>query len=330
MNKKCIAQLADKEFYRPQICLENRLTRALVDDRKVFQNHKMVIADIGARYGFDPFWNIFSDQCIQYGFESDLSECLRLRKQYSENDVESLKRIAHHALWEKPGSRTLYVTKSPNNSSCYLPNKKFFQQFPDSSSVEVIRKDKITAITFDEFAQKEKIDFDVLKLDVQGGELPILKGAARELSRSVLAVIAEVEFVELYSRQPLFSDVDQYMRRMGFVLFDLDIRRWRRKSLTKEFDGIQIGQSVWADALYLKDPIGGGPSVRKKFDKTMWLKLIALSELFSLPDYALQLVDFAHQYASIKKSQKEEYVRLLNANCIVSANQRRMLNSLKK
>ena len=72
-------------------------------------------------------------------------------------------------------------------------------------SVATTRLDDINGI--------EKIDF--IKLDVQGSELTILSNAKR-LLESCLLVQVEVEFVELYEGQPLFSDVDNFMRSRCF------------------------------------------------------------------------------------------------------------------
>ena len=48
---------------------------------------------------------------------------------------------------------------------------------------------------------------DYLKIDVQGGELDVLKGAQRVL-KDVIAVHCEVEFAPVYRDQPLFAEID--------------------------------------------------------------------------------------------------------------------------
>jgi hypothetical protein len=180
--------------------------------------------------------------------------------------------------------------------------------------MEVERIIEIPTTTIDGYHQRKGIDFDVLKIDVQGGELEVLKGAVKQLDDSVLAVIAEVEFVKLYEGQSLFSDIDIFMREHGFALFDLDIRRWRRKTLPEAFDGIRMGQTIYADALYMWDPLeqNSGPKLSKL------MKLAALAECFSLPDYAMEILSAAEKFRLINKSKEEELVKLLERNRIVA------------
>ncbi len=51
-----------------------------------------------------------------------------------------------------------------------------------------------------------------LELDTQGSELDILRGAALALDGPILAVKAECEFVPQYLKQPLFGEVDAFLR----------------------------------------------------------------------------------------------------------------------
>ena len=67
---------------------------------------------------------------------------------------------------------------------------------------------------------------------------------------NVVGIEVEVEFSQLYENQPLFNDVDNFLRDKGFELFDLRRGYWIRKVAA----GIQKGQLVFADALYLKSP----------------------------------------------------------------------------
>ena len=72
------------------------------------------------------------------------------------------------------------------------------------------------------------------------------------LTRSIFGVEVEVEFIEMYQDQPLFNEVDSFMRERGFHLFDLKLFYWRRKS-GLGFDGNRRGQLVHGDALYLRN-----------------------------------------------------------------------------
>ncbi len=60
----------------------------------------------------------------------------------------------------------------------------------------------------------------LLKIDVEGGELEVLRGAS-ELLADCEIVLLEVAFVELIEGAPLFHDVVAEMHRLGFVVGEL-------------------------------------------------------------------------------------------------------------
>lgn len=60
---------------------------------------------------------------------------------------------------------------------------------------------------------------DFIKIDVQGYELEVLKGADRLLCESVAAVYSEAQMVPLYEGAALYSDIDQFLRRRGFEMY---------------------------------------------------------------------------------------------------------------
>jgi len=59
---------------------------------------------------------------------------------------------------------------------------------------------------------------DVIKLDVQGYELEVLKGAGKYLAE-VKYIIAEVSFKEYYKDQPLLLDIAAYLRTYNFDIY---------------------------------------------------------------------------------------------------------------
>jgi FkbM family methyltransferase len=63
-------------------------------------------------------------------------------------------------------------------------------------------------------------EIDLLKLDLQGYELEALKGCGVLLER-IKIISTEIEFVSLYDGQPLFGDVDVFLRANGFRLLNL-------------------------------------------------------------------------------------------------------------
>lgn len=61
---------------------------------------------------------------------------------------------------------------------------------------------------------------DFLKLDVQGYELEILKGAGKTL-RGVEVILMEVSLLGVYEEAPLLHDVTRFMAEQGFRAYDI-------------------------------------------------------------------------------------------------------------
>lgn len=80
----------------------------------------------------------------------------------------------------------------------------------------------VALTTLDEWCAEHGVTYiDAMKLDTQGSELGALQGAETVLSTVQLLEI-EVEFNPMYEGQPLFGDVDAWLRSRGFLLWRLD------------------------------------------------------------------------------------------------------------
>ena len=61
---------------------------------------------------------------------------------------------------------------------------------------------------------------DILKIDVQGYELQVLKGAISSL-KSIEIIIVEVSFLEIYQNCPLANKLIQFLDNLNFQIFDI-------------------------------------------------------------------------------------------------------------
>jgi FkbM family methyltransferase len=94
---------------------------------------------------------------------------------------------------------------------------------------------------------------DYLKLDVQGSELTILRNAPRTLTRTLL-IHLEMPFLPLYRGQPLFADLDLFLRSAGFyphLFYKLSTRTLKPIVVNKDIrQGIH--QVFEADVVYVR------------------------------------------------------------------------------
>jgi FkbM family methyltransferase len=149
--------------------------------------------------------------------------------------------------------RTFNICAANMTSSLYEPNFPLISKFQGLTNVmAVVKREEIDTHRLDDLPQVRGADY--LKLDVQGAELDVLKGAQQTLQEAVL-VQTEVEFVPLYKDQPLFAEVDQHLRGQGFQfhrLLSISGRAFQPLVYNNNPNG-PMSQQLWTDAVYVKD-----------------------------------------------------------------------------
>lgn len=119
------------------------------------------------------------------------------------------------ALGARAGERELHVTRADDSSSLLPPTERQTRTFPGTDEVASIR---VPVERLDALLPAARITRPcLLKIDVQGSELEVLRGAEGTLS-AVDQVYVECSFVELYGGQALAGDVIAHLRERGFRL----------------------------------------------------------------------------------------------------------------
>lgn len=177
----------------------------------------LTLVDVGARWGMPKRWDALGGHAVALCFEPDADETALLAAQAP--DHVTYIPIALGA----PGQSvaTLHVTEQPACSSVYAPIESLHDYYPALSEIRTVRKVDLPLQTLDAVLMERCISsVDSVKLDTQGSELDILRGGVNALKDCAL-VDVEVEFNPIYHGQPLFCDVDRFMRDHGFVLWRL-------------------------------------------------------------------------------------------------------------
>jgi FkbM family methyltransferase len=220
---------------------------------------------------------------LYVGFEPDREECARLLKHANGTRYK----FFPVALGAKAERQTLHLTRNPACTSLFAPDHEFLGQFMELGPFfDVLAAQPVETVALDTFLPEQGINrIDFIELDTQGAELDILRGAEEFLSSSVLGLQVEVEFTAMYQNQPLFAEVDSYLRRFGLMLFDLSRYRLRRKACPPDVE--TRGQLMWGHAFYLRDY----RTLSGQSEKTN--RLAALASFFGFHDYALEIAEFA-------------------------------------
>jgi FkbM family methyltransferase len=254
-----------------------------------YTQHPLVLVDVGARGGLNRNWAAARQHLRVIGFEPERQEFDALTARHATD--AGAPRVLNVALHNAAGPVRFNVARDRGLSSVFEPNRAFLDAFPESARFDIVDVQEVAGDTLDhviDVAGETEVDF--LKVDTQGSELLVLQGAANTLASKVTGVEVEVEFTPIYRQQPLFADVDAYLRERGFLLFDLRPCYWKRAA--GRAVGGPRGQIVWADALYLKSGdalaamVAAFPS---ELQRSKVLKAITISLLYGYHDYALEL-----------------------------------------
>jgi FkbM family methyltransferase len=152
---------------------------------------------------------------------------------------------------------TFHLTRYPGCSSLLKPDANMIDMFmtigcaDPSGNFHVQSMEKVETVRLDDLGPNITVDY--LKIDVQGHELEVMRHGTTKLSKAVV-IECEVEFVPIYWKQPLFGDVQCFLRDQGFMLhklIDISGRPFRPFSPPNPF--LPLSQVLWADAIFVRD-----------------------------------------------------------------------------
>jgi FkbM family methyltransferase len=257
------------------------------------------LIDVGAAGGAIEGWRQFGDKARVFCFEAREEESSDLSSGNTESNIE----YVPIALSNDDSGISLNITSNLGCSSVYPPVRQLYQRYPGCAMMRPIGSANCPSITLDGFLETRGIDtVHAIKLDTQGSELNILRGSEKAL-QSCTFVIIEAEFNALYEDQPLFCDVDRFLRDRGFVLWRLNnLAHYSTGHLGGEPHSMLIGtdpgghhslafangQLFWGDALYVKKD--ATPVSDKSLDLSEAVAGAALVSQWNFWDLAVEMV----------------------------------------
>jgi len=196
-----------------------------------------LLLDVGANRGQfsliarmeHPDWRI-------HAFEPQPGEAAIYRRIWRGDALVTLHELA---LGDHPGEADLHISRRRDSSSLLPIGEMQAKLFPSTEEVGIHR---VKVVTLDSVgAAWQEARRILLKLDVQGFELSVLRGATNIL-RQCAFVYAECSQIPLYTGQALYPEVASFLSEHGF-------RPVRR--INEQHDH---GRLIQADHLFARQP----------------------------------------------------------------------------
>jgi FkbM family methyltransferase len=186
----------------------------------------MVGADVGGAEGLPGHWRVFEGSVFFYSFEPHPSSLARLKAHFAASEHPELYCILGDALSGTGGPRTFYRTNEPTGSSILAPNKAVIGPYAADSYFFPCAESTIETRRLEEvLAERGEPILDLIKLDIQGAELEVLKGLGASRLNSLLLAEIEVGLHGAYVGQGSFGEIDALLRGHGMDCYDVRVAR---------------------------------------------------------------------------------------------------------
>lgn len=155
------------------------------------------------------------------------------------------------------GTHTLHIYEATGFTSLFRPHDpaaRIFGQGRWARRISLREDVPLQTVALD--AMPDLAPFDLLKIDIQGGEVMVFDNASRVMQEAV-AVIVELRYLQLYEDEPMMGGVDACLRRQGFQLHKFLFNKSRAmpsSQLSRLKRKYQQDQLIDGDAVYLRHP----------------------------------------------------------------------------
>ncbi|WOO39876.1 FkbM family methyltransferase [Rubellicoccus peritrichatus] len=205
------------------------------------------IFDIGANIGTITrrYRKLFPEASI-HSFEP-FPDSFQKLKENTKTDSNVV--INQFAITESEGEEKFFVNHSDPTNSLFERPKKGKRYYPENATAK--EEILVQSLSIDKYVEEQSIPhIDILKMDIQGGELRALKGAVDMLKRgSISMVYSEVMYIPHYEGSPMMHEIWSFLSEFDYSLYNI-----YNNSIAGD------GQLRQGDAIFLS------PALREKFD----------------------------------------------------------------
>ena len=235
--------LRNREFERTH-------SRGRVLSDRVGGEKARTVTDVGAYLGETAHWfSVLFPNATVWAVEPFPESFAKLALK-SSNKLKPF----NFAVTNFDGSVELYYNSIPHTSGIYPINSESSDslsvaQQGESGAAAVnssVGSVMVDARSLNSFVAEQNIqEIDLLKIDVQGAEVDVLKGSGQILNR-VAVVLIEISLYDYYEKSSTIGDVESYLSPHGFSLW----------SVTDISNNPMNGRTDWVELLYVNSKRG--------------------------------------------------------------------------
>lgn len=230
---------------------------------------------------------------------------------------------------DRTGKQVLYINKHPQSSSLLKPARKAKPEHIPwgdwltwDQDTELDRTITVETTTIDKLVQENKLPLpDVISIDAQGSEFPVLLGGLQSISKNTLCVVSEVEFFEIYESQGLFHDQFQLLHKLNFRLAEIFCPQYWHPAYRLGEGFLSVGEALFLRDSGTWDNYAGSGDEEKVISL---LKLAVVSYCFERYSNVYRIIDsLQKEFGDIFKSilgSTPEYSKLMDVYDFVNKN----------
>ena len=206
--------------------------------KKYIKKKPVIIIDVGANQGQSiKRFNLIFDNLIIHSFEP-ITECFdQMVKDFP--DKNFIKN--NYALSDNNTKKFFFINKNSETSSFYRLNKNYDHTHEKNKNKNIV---KVKTVTLDAYINFNRINkINILKIDTQGHEINVLKGAKKSLKKNMINYIeVEIMLYDYYINKTKLYEIDHIMNKNNFELVDIQGHNYNKKNQINWFDMLYINK----------------------------------------------------------------------------------------
>jgi len=247
----------------------------------------VTLIDIGAVGNPPKHWLPLKEHIDLVGFEPNPEQCRILN---SDNSVYPSAQFLPYAIGEFEEEKTFHLTNYHECCSILKPNLEWLNRFEYADFFGVKEELIIKTKPLDTVSEIKEKSVDAIKIDAQGYELPILRGARNVLDQVFLLEV-ETGLHKNYIEETTFEEISYYLKGLGFMCMKIKQQPAQKRANIASSWKVSNGQAMACESIWVKDFKNLSDVDLQKVSRDKLLSVLSLGWLFNFSDLCLELLE---------------------------------------